>query len=370
MKLRHILTRTALVLTLICAASSLLAQEQATPPILIHEHVDFKSVAWSPDSSRVIFAVGAYAQTPFAESPGVWYSYDVNNGTYTTSPIWPLMPALTPEEIELLQPVEYEEQLPFIYEHPTSGLLVYPRRAGADPNDTEPRIAVSDRQTVLSVGTIAVDNFSPERSFQIFWSENGDSFAYLYEGALVPSPIFGYEVTSYDEEAILTRNVSGSFPLQIRERTFLPQSTDHETIYEISADGTQVLFASVEPIEPPPEELVIPLIIWEPANPENSVVLDDIDAMIISAASFAPDDESHLLILSTAGLVYHDLASGECTVLRDDITSDSVIEPLFSPDGRWLLVQNGNQLYLVDVEAALSAQENGTSGQNCDLGRQ
>jgi hypothetical protein len=134
----------------------------------------------------------------------------------------------------------------------------------------------------------------------------------------------------------------------------LPQGFDIEHIYDISANGEQVLLASAEFIEPPPVEALIPLIIWEPVTPENSIVLDDIDGQLISAASFAPDDESHLLLLSKVGLVSYDLASGDTSVLRDDITSESVIEPLFSPDGKWLLVQYGTELYLIDVEAMLA----------------
>jgi hypothetical protein len=185
------------------------------------------------------------------------------------------------------------------------------------------------------------DPFYGPLTFHVLWSEDNTAFVIRFltdEG----SPVFVH-VNHFKDS--LSNAVVTWFRLEVDGRVFLPVLADDEMIYDLSADGNQVLLSVREEVADAPTAYDRPLrlIIWSPLNPNASQVINN----RVGDAIFAPGDESKLLFVNEAGLVEYDIISQVTTILRTDINTLSTRKTRFSPDGKWLAVMTSSALYIV-----------------------
>jgi hypothetical protein len=107
------------------------------------------------------------------------------------------------------------------------------------------------------------------------------------------------------------------------------------------------------------------LFLWDSRTPDTgdqfAAFADGRDVLkddIVTAASFIPGDDQHLLVVVREGLARYDLKTGQLEVLNPAINSQWVVWAYFSPDVRYVLtyaqVENGSdwqaQIALYPVE--------------------
>ena len=92
---------------------------------------------------------------------------------------------------------------------------------------------------------------------------------------------------------------------------------------------------------------------WDHVVPRSSLestqvsqIIETLDGRAVRGASFAPDDESKLMIVNDSGLVEYDLVTDQITVLDASIQAD---EAIFSPNAEYVALIQGAQISFGDI---------------------
>lgn len=314
-----------------------------TDTIIFEETSD--AMMWSPDSQQLTFFYpyvdgGYVAMLPTMESEN-WFTYDVAAGELTASDTWPMQPELSDEEMARLDPLEEA----YLFPAPDGEWLLYPASQRADNTLYPFRLASADGETILDVGLQAEESVIPDvRQFRVVWNADGSAFA-VHDICCVYGPTVDLHYFKRTEAGVESFNFAFT-PLMDGREFYTPNVStisDRNLIHDISEDGKRVLVSASEV----DTENVFVFLMWQPETPEESVIFEDINSQAVIAASFAPDDESRLLLLEETRLACYDTVSSR--FIQEMPITETVYLALFSPDGRWLAYPADSGLHIMGV---------------------
>jgi hypothetical protein len=308
---------------------------------------------WSSDSSKLVFynyELGSSKEplTVVAGSAG-WQSIDVPTGNQSSGTnIWPLQPMLSTDEQNNMMSLE------FVQQSPDGNLLLFaqaPGDMGFFP------LAIANRSTgqVASLNLeTTVYPFNPSL-FEVQWS--ADSHAAIVAYGLGSGELRVLHVTIPDFTDLQNTTIR-EFDTVIDG---LPYSTTPEIeddILDISLDGQFVLLiardTTVYETSPtfynPPE-----LVIWNPYTNHADIVTTNIMIEQFLKGSFAPSDDTRLLLANSQGLFVHDLGANRTQLLRNDFDTVNA-RYYFSPDANWLAVVEDELIRFISIGSLLTPE--------------
>lgn len=290
-----------------------------------------RQAMWSNDSQRFVFH--EYADVPKArvnmpEGEDDWIQYDTLSNTVTRHTRWPLQPQLSPKELALLSPAigeDGEESL--IFESPNGnyivclcgGITVYSRL----------------QQAFVNLPYSVIEPFRGPDEFGLHWSQNESAFIYSTRDVWDFGADFLAHISNYTGDVAEAQVVIPELLIRGDRYTNRPHNFRlvREKVYDVSTDGSQVLFAmrytNLQNINNEP----LRLIVWNVSDPDASVIIDDIDIETIKGASFIGDSTTDLLVINDDGLIQYDVSLGTNSVLAPSLSAS---EAYFSPDSRYV----------------------------------
>lgn len=291
-------------------------------------------LSWSSDSQYVSFFnyYGANPSVYLDESSSRnWQRFDPVTGILTASKTWPQQPSLTDDENEFFRPTDLSDgSITYIYESPNKRYIVYCSFAEA----TSTLLILGNRAGMELLGldyTIYNPFIGPE-FFRVIWS--ADSSAFVTFDERLPA-VLRY-VTNFDK-SLMDATVSS-----LNEIDYSAWD-----VFDLSDDGKWVLILAYT--ISPASEISQTLMIANPLNLSENIVLQTQNASEITAAIFAPDNANQVLFVSEQGLGLYDMESQQVSILDSSITAEYGTPIAFSPDGRWLAYQSLDGLIVIPM---------------------
>jgi hypothetical protein len=301
-------------------------------PKLIHEG-DVQLVKWSPDSERVVFfdLSTATQEYPAVKIPtDSWIEYNLTKAKLTRSNIWQLQPQLTQEQMELLKPATFEEFPSVLYQSPDRRYMVFGRRSSYDDYFGH-HVTIADlQQNVVQDTSAFIANPSRVKDyFDVLWSEDSSSFVTVSLLNFIPTIT---HFTQYRDD--LSKIVLTPFELVIRSRRFAVVD-EQNRVFDISPEGQTVLLIASEESRSVKDSFGWQkyLIVWNPANPASSVIIDTFDTDKIRDAAFASNNLVRMI--TDKGLVEYTISTETLQVIDSTFTADSAD---FSPDANHVVL--------------------------------
>lgn len=325
-----------IVVGLACVVMVSLIQVGARPlAAQDHEHQPIYEgavgdLSWSSDSQYVSFldAFGTNPPVYFDESSvRSWQQYDPVTGNLTASKMWPQQPLLTDDEQDFFQPTDLPDgSATYVFESPDKRYLVYCSPIQASPS----LLTLGNRAGMELLGLDDVINnpFIGPRAFRVIWSADSSAFVTFDER----QPAVLRYVTNFDTWLRSTQVT------RLHKRDF--RAWD---VFDLSDDGNLVLVLGDS------GDIRQQLMVVNPLNLAEIVVLQTPDASEISAAIFAPDNANQVLFVSEQGLSLYDMESQQVSILDASITAEYGTPIAFSPDGRWLAYQSLDGLFVIPL---------------------
>lgn len=313
------------------------AQEVVLEPV--YNGFYARNISWSHDSRFVSFQPSE-SQIGVQVTDQSWYQYDVATGVLSKSNTWPHQYHLTAAEQMIFNPAGHAEGTPsFILASPSGRYIVYGRQEG-----TRRPITLGDRDSGAFISSYTADNpFLGPDVFNVLWSADESAFAMISSAtnggiATLYGADFNADINSGQIEVLHSVELSGQIYSVVSPYDI---STSEIFLLHVVSDTSR--WRSY-------------LMVFNYAEPHASLVIQDFTS--ISSASFAPFDETKLLIVTEMGLVLYDLATLSYRLLDSSVNSDlSNGGAYFSPDGEWLALSqrsspenvNNNYLYIVNT---------------------
>lgn len=274
------------------------------------------------------------------ESPS-WIAYNPETHRYVSDTTWWLQPSLSAAEQAAFATHD------LIRSSPDGELLLFSK---LDENGRfQYHLANRTTQEIISLN-IDSNEFNFHSFYPIRWSEDGNQLALStivseYSGA----PAIWY-IDIFDRN-----NLQNTEVILFEDR--LPVGHDFMTIdsfidrlFDISADGTQVVLSTKDLSDLTLDQLPHFVIVWQPDAPEDSLIIEDYAPSDIASIAFVPHDETQLLVLLKSGELYlYDLETRYQQQLAALEPSDFTF---FSPDGRWLAYAN-QQIDFIEIDPLL-----------------
>ncbi|MBZ0317807.1 MAG: hypothetical protein K8L91_15410 [Anaerolineae bacterium] len=305
----------------------LAAQDNERQPI--HEGA-VGDLSWSSDSQFVSFfdAFGANPSVHLDElSVRSWQKYDPVTGILTASKTWPQQPMLTDDEQDFFRPTDLPDgSTTYIFESPNKHHLVY-----CSPIQASPSLLILGNRAgmeLLGLDDVINNPFIGPHSFRVIWSADSSAFVTIDER----QPAVLRYVTNFDTWLRSTQVT------RLHKRDF--RAWD---VFDLSDDGNLVLVLGDT------VEIRQQLMVVNPLNLSENIVLQTPDASEITAAIFAPDNANQILFVSEQGLGLYDMESQRVSILDSSITAELGVPIAFSPDGRWLAYQSLEGLFVIPM---------------------
>ena len=326
------------LLTLSLTSVMPVSSQEVLQPVF--QGMDVTTLYWSNDSQQLSFRSG-YSTLEQPEIP--WVEYDTVTSTLSDSATW-----IAPEQLSalMIQRLNTNFTQTNMFLSPNGRYAVT-----ADVNDDWNTVIVDTlEKRILNTEVRSTGLHNAPEQFFVLWSKDSETLVFVTSATLLPEPSFFYRVTGYTNavEPLIVQDI-GSFDYNgILYGMIRP--------YDLSSDGTRVLAEGVAPYA---GQIGYPLIIW--SSDGNHRDLREVfgnTTESFSAASFAPNDESDILVVDQRGLVLYSLDTGETTILRTDITSDRFRLARFSPNGESLALVDNTPgrpaaVYLLDVKTLM-----------------
>lgn len=287
-------------------------------------------IFWSSDSQYVSFLDAFGANPPvYLDESSVrsWRQYDPVTGNLTASKTWPQQPLLTDDEQDFFQPTDLPDgSTTYIFESPNKHHLVYCSPIQASPS----LLTLGNRAGMELLGLDDVINnpFIGPRSFRVIWSADSSAFVTFDER----QPAVLRYVTNFD------RWLRSTQVTRLHKRDFTAWD-----VFDLSDDGDVVLVLGDS------GAIHQKLMVVNPLNLSETVVLQTPDASEITAAIFAPDNANQVLFVSEQGLGLYDMESQQVNILDSSIKAEYGVPIAFSPDGRWLAYQSLEGLFVIPM---------------------
>lgn len=310
----------------------IVAQTSLISPHQVYEGLSW-FLKWDANGSRFAFfdpllITDEYPSVNIEED--AWVEYNVLTNTLSRSKVWPLQPQLSQSQLELLNPGALEGDTSVMYSSPNKRYVVYARESSPDDYYGF-RVTVADLETNIVVDTsVPISNPARVRDlFDVYWSEDGKSF-------VVKSRLYYSQLVTYfaNYEESLSNLTSTTFDLEIGQRDFT-LIDETQRVIDISPDGSQILMAVLEIPTTNPADTNWPtrLVVWNPKNSENSIILDDIDDSTVGALVFSSNNT--LYLVTDQGLMSYDLLLRQSHVVDSTITYDA---SSFSPNATHIIL--------------------------------
>jgi hypothetical protein len=291
-----------------------------------------RNIYWSNDSTNVSFQLGYdvnfnSTEAGITTTNNSWYNFNVLTNTLTNSNTWSLQAPLSTSEINLIDPAGFPTSPSFVYASPSGRYVAYARIL-----NNQHILSLFDRTTnqIWSTYQILFSN-SHVDDFNVIWSASETSF--IFRAATDGGGMVFIYASGYSPSLL-----NGTMQI-VNFVDIGTQSYSISNVYDISADGQQVLMRVIE-VGNPPHPLgasPIRLMVWQSNNPSLSKVITSVDANTIRGASFA-SDERKILYISNTGLWQYDTMYDFPFVLDTTINSIWVSNAVFSPNSRWIAI--------------------------------
>lgn len=326
-----------LLVVLLAGMSVSVAQES---PTQVFEYF-VVNVSWSSDSETLVFqdlltynANGGNDIGVQPETSGTWHTYHVTSGQLTDEDVWPLQPALTPEQVQLFEIVTDDGQISFVFPSPNGRYIVYAAQKPPDWQAMSLPVGLADLQTgehiiFTNMGVSNLETFSMTEEisdYTVLWSADSGAFT--------------IETRSLHGSAPRVNFVS-NYATSVHNATSQPLHQDGVSIggvpvyataaHDFSSSGRQVLLQGPVSISPPVDDLFI----WDPDDPTQSRIVTSSN---IIQAMFSPLSDNLVWYIDETGLVEYNLSNDTATVLDPAIKSTNLYGAWFSPDGQYVAV--------------------------------
>jgi hypothetical protein len=311
---------------------------------------DFK---WSSDSTQLTFynfELGTRDHLQWVDTDSVgWQTIDAKTGILSTGVNgWSLQPTLSVSDQNVMMPVQY------VYQSPDNNLLIFAQ----EPPDNIGRysLVIANRNTGQIVALnleSSVYPFNPN-FFDVQWSADNHAAIIAYGSMSGKLQVFHLDVPDFGD---LQDTRVQEFETVIHGLPYSTTAAIEDDILDISTDGQFVLLIARDTTahtslssfyDNPPE-----LVIWNPYTDYADIVTTNITMEQFLKGSFAPSDNTKLLLANSQGLFVYDLVSNETQLLRNDFDTSNT-RYYFSPDGKWLAVVGDNAIRLISIEVILS----------------
>jgi WD40 repeat protein len=267
-----------------------------------------------------------------------WETFNPATGDWFETTVWPLYPNLSEAEKAVFKSDG------FIRTSPDGEILVYP--------SATQKLTIANRTTQQIFETdidYPSDNVLPN-----WWTEDGQGVAVEGSGnsPYVFDPI-DYYLRLRDRQDLTKTDiylVRWTQKLPAGGRLFTPVET--ERIFDVHDNQVLTTMSDVTnwgKSELGTDEAQSYLVIWNPENPEASVIIDAFSGLSVRAAAFVPNDPQRLLVILDnndvggrfavqEGLHVYDLQTQGLEYLAN-FDGYYVNSSHFSPDGNWIAVK-------------------------------
>lgn|GEM_PF-6498657 len=311
-------------------------------PILFIDDV----TGWSTDSQWFTFVdylsldlEAGEDITPTLRSPS-WIAYQPLTNRYVAGQTWWLQPTLSDSEKSLYNTNDT------IRSSPDGNLILF---SVLDEERGYYLYHLANRETQQIINLdIWVTEVNFGRFYPVFWGDYGDRLAVTN----IPSPYEALMAYWYieipDRDNFNTLNII-RFPDGIESHDFLNDDYFVDRLFDMDGDGERLLLNTRDLAVDADKHLFV---VWYPLNPEETYVIDNINAGNIATVAFSPTTDDHIIILYKNGdVILHDIMTTRQTSLTN--IGDSLYATSFSPNGRWLAYGQNSGLYMLDIEQLL-----------------
>lgn len=264
-----------------------------------------------------------------------WEDFNPQTLAWHESNVWPLYPNLSTAEQAIFQTNG------FIRLSPDGQLLIYP--------SLNEKLTVANRlsQQVFETNIdYSVPNYLP-----IWWSEDGNGVAVRETGEseAFDDPIIYYVkiINRQNLTQLQIYSVQLAQPLTVGNRVYTP--VEQEQVLDVHQHMVLTTMSDLTNFgnaELSLNQAQSHLVIWNPENPQASVIIDAFNGRKVQAAAFVPNDPQRLLVVLFQGrdlsfpvqdgiYLYNIQTRALQLLMRLDDTY-FLPDTLFSPDGNWL----------------------------------
>jgi hypothetical protein len=279
---RLMFTLTIFLLALLLQQVPVSTRSNWTEPVTIFDG-DAVSLQWASDSQSFVFFDIGRSPTGYPTVELLtksWVEYDLSTETLSYSSKWQLQPIVDIQKLSLAV-----DRVPaVVHQSPDKRYLVFGQESPISEFWSY-EAAIGDIQEALvsKTGFLIADPFRVGRSsasFEVLWSEDSSSF--VMNSALGDTPFFAH-VTGYENN--ISEYTLTPFELEVEEHRFALLTTE-QRVFDISSNGELVLLSAVEqdPDIRLPSGWIPKLIVWNPQEPDQSIIVEDLDVNTVKSA--------------------------------------------------------------------------------------
>ena len=296
---------------------------------------------WLPDNATFIFS---------PNEPD-WFVFDTHAWNRMQVNRWPLLPALSSDEINVygLTLANFQVGDPIYALAPDGNTLVFARQVSCGEMACSYHLVLADRRTRKVFDTQSNVNYPFNvGAFHVIWNRAGTAFTLVQSDGF--GGVYGFlstYVTNYSSDISHAQATTAIGSPQINGKTY----ASHEA-FMFSPNDSTLLIRALDP-----KTLRYSLIAYDLADPNRSVIVPEQYGSSAVAAGFAPGASDRILIFNSSGLLQYDLSTGSVIVLNKNLdTVREVRAAWFSPDGTWFAYDStAGALYVI----RLSTQSEG-----------
>ncbi len=308
------------------------AQDDPRQQYFIHRGPTVANIAWSPDSTRLIF------QDPFPSPDviiygvdtagyGTWYDFSVETRRTTRTDYWPLQPTLTPEQYARFEIYRSPDAISFIFPSPDGQYIVYaysssvPHIGIANPASGQHHII--DRNQAFNLWVPIINQFNGvNTSMGVMWSD--DSSVVAIQSFFLGAGDYVHYITNLsDLDHLVVRDLTTEASEARRNQPDKPRPWE---LFDISANGQYLLLGNND--SSPPQ-----IFQWDESN--DTVTLLPSAGEIVGAAFYGAS-EDHVMYIDKEGFKIGEIG-GDIRIYNPMITSTwADAGAYFSPDGQYV----------------------------------
>jgi hypothetical protein len=280
-----------------------------------------------------------------------WIAYNPETHRYISDQTWWLQPSLSPTEQAAFATHD------LIRSSPDGELFLFSRLA--ENGRFQYHLANRTTQQIINLN-IDSNEFNFHSFYPVRWSDDGNRLALSNIVSVITGAPDIWYISVVDRSDLQSTEVT-LFELHTPlGHDFRSGEYSIARLFDISADGTQVVLSSQDFSDSTLYPLPHFVIVWQPDAPENSLIIEDYLPSDIATIAFAPHDETQLLVFLKNGELYlYDL---ETRSQRQLAAFDPPHFSFFSPDSRWLAYTR-YEVDFIEIEPLLVQSETAQASQ-------
>lgn len=315
------------------------AQQPLFEPIVTD--VSSANLMWSTDSQQLVFRSIFVSQSTVHIIENDWSVYNIVTKSLSQTDVFPLQPTLTRAESLAFDPAFYDNLESFIYVSPNERYIAY----GELPTEQGWSVTIGDRYTREKIQTnIQVLNPFLADEFDVIWSADSNTLL-VTTNDYSSQPFIQYVSNWNDNSTEIIYNFTRNLNIDNRE-FFIIKGCD------LSADGHIALVIAQDMTA---TERTHSLILWDIYNTSSSIIVDGFGDII--GASFSPNDENQVLLVTERGFIQYDILTKTYSVININISSDWVTNAIFSPDGQWVALTDIHNMLYIETTSFITVEQ-------------